>query len=168
MGMWLRIRSRACSNVACVRTACTRVHAMRASYAYREMRYQSKFPFWGSRSCALHAALQTVALSRSVSRAGSLFTLWVRAGVQRVWKVGVASSSFVRAAGVLNASIGCARAHVFAHAAQSTLERGMRANSSYARSRNCAHHGPTIKFGTKTCPRIGDTILARCTHRCKL
>ena len=63
--------------------------------------------------------------------------------------------------------IGCASAHVFAHTVQSAPERGMRAHSLYARSSNCAHHGPTIKCGTKTCPRLGDTILERFARRCK-
>ena len=61
----------------------------------------------------------------------------------------------------------CASAHVLAHAIQSALERGMCAASLYERSSNCAHHGPTIKCGTKTCSRFGDTILARCARRCK-
>ena len=41
------------------------------------------------------------------------------------------------------------------------------AHSLYERSSNCTHHGPTIKCVTKTCPRFGDTISARCTRRCK-
>ena len=61
----------------------------------------------------------------------------------------------------------CASAHVFAHAIQSALERGMRAASLYERSSNCAHQGPAAKSGTKTCPRFGDTILARFARSCK-
>ena len=37
----------------------------------------------------------------------------------------------------------------------------------YKRSRNCARHGATVKFGTKSCHRFGYTILARCARRCK-
>ena len=88
----------------------------------------------------------------------------------------------IRAVGVLNVCIffvergsldaalhalPCASAHVFAHAIQSALGRGMRAASSYDHSSNCAHQGPAAKRGTKTCPRFGDTILARFARRCK-
>ena len=37
----------------------------------------------------------------------------------------------------------------------------------YERSRNCVHHRPSVKSGTKSGPRSGNTILARVARRCK-
>ena len=62
--------------------------------------------------------------------------------------------------------IGCAGAHVFAHAVQSAPERGICAHSLYARSSNCVHHRPSVKSGTKTGSRFGDAVWARVARHC--
>ena len=62
--------------------------------------------------------------------------------------------------------IECTSAHVFGTRSRAHLHV-ICAHSLYERSSNCAHQGPTAKCGTKTCPRFGDTILARFARRCK-
>ena len=42
------------------------------------------------------------------------------------------------------------------------------AHSLYEPSRNCAQHGSTQNFGTKSCSHFGDTIRARHARRCRL
>ena len=63
--------------------------------------------------------------------------------------------------------IECVSAHVFGMRSRAHLHVGCARTRLYERSRNCVHHRPSVKSGTKSGPRSGNTILARVARRCK-